>query len=305
LKTAASTGESGAPHGRPGRLAQGVAVAVVLLAMVEAGNALVSPLHTPSDADWAAAASWVRAGHRPGDLIVAAPAWADQVLRLHLGDLIPAPMAARIDHRSYGRIWVLAQRGARAEEGFESARDSRLLDKRRFGQLSGRLYERPALAPTFDFVDGWQKAQVSCRDAAGKVVPCADLQQCHPLTAGLVSERVLEIGNALHRGLLVQPVAGGPVVMEWAQVPLGQELAVGAGLHNVWKRKGGDGTVQLRALVDGQEIGRSESGNRTGWTVSRFATGAFAGKTGAVRFEISSARPFARCFGFAAEARGR
>ncbi len=308
LKMAAPTGDSVAQPARPGRLALGVTAAVLLLAAVEAGNALVSPLHTPSDADWAAAAAWVKAGHRPGDLIVAAPAWADQVLRLHLGDLIPARMAGRIDHRSYGRIWVLAQRGARAPEGFESASDSRLVERRRFGQLSARLYERPALTPTYDFVDAWDRAQVSRVEAGGKVVPCnrmADMYQCPDRSMNIVQPRVLEIGSTLRRGLLVLPVENASMAIEYSQVPLGKEIAVGAGLHHVWRRKGGDGTVVLRVLVDGQEVGRSESGNRTGWTVSRFPTATFAGRTAKVRFEITSARPASRHFGFAAEARGR
>jgi len=94
------------------------------------------------------------------------------------------------------------------------------------------------------------------------------------------------------------------VVLEYAGVTLGRELAIGAGLHNVWARKAGDGTVWLRVLVDGREIGKLESGNRSGWMTARFDTAALAGRTSTVRFEITSARPFARHFGFAAEARG-
>jgi hypothetical protein len=285
-----------------------VGAAILLLAVVEAGTALLSPLRTPSDADWNAAATWVKTGYRPGDLIVATPAWADQVLRLHLGDLIPPRMAGRLDHRAYGRIWVLAQRGAEAEEGFESEDDSRLRERRRFGQLSARLYERPALVPTYDFVESWDKARVARIEGSGRAVPCnlnPEQHQCPDISFNFVRPRVLEIGNALRKGLLVQPVANATVVLEYTQVPMGKELAVGAGLHHVWRRRDGDGTVWIRALVDGQEVGKSESGNRSGWTVSRFSTEAFAGKTATVRFEITSARPYSRAFGFAAEARGK
>jgi hypothetical protein len=308
LNAAAQTQDAQERRGVPGRPALLVAAGILLLAVVEAASALLSPLRTPSDADWSAAAAWVKSGHRPGDLIVATPDWADQVLRLHLGDLIPPRMAGRLDHRAYGRIWVLAQRGARAEEGFESDGDSRLRDQRRFGQLRARLYERPALVPTYDFVESWDKARVARVETGGKAVPCAlnpDQHQCPDLSFNFVKPRVLEIGNALRRALLVQPVANAAVVLEYTQVPMGKELAVGAGLHNVWRRKGGDGTVRIRALVDGQEVGRSESGNRTGWTVARFPTPAFAGKTATVRFEVTSERPFSRHFGFAAEARGK
>src|SRR3954454_20685478 len=97
------------------RLAAVAAGTIVLLALYETASALIAPLRAPSDADWAAAASAVRAQFKPGDLIVAAPAWADPVMRLHLGDLVPVQVAARMDAARYGRIWVVSQRGASAE----------------------------------------------------------------------------------------------------------------------------------------------------------------------------------------------
>ena len=48
------------------------AAGIVVLAMIEAGNALLAPLCAPTDRDWRALAATVRAGFRPGDLIVAA-----------------------------------------------------------------------------------------------------------------------------------------------------------------------------------------------------------------------------------------
>jgi hypothetical protein len=83
----------------------------------------------------------------------------------------------------------------------------------------------------------------------------------------------MEIGTTLRNALYVQPVAGATVVVEFRQVPLGRELVGGGGLHHVWLRKYGDGTVKLRVLVDGKEIGRTEAGNRSGWRVDRFDTG--------------------------------
>jgi hypothetical protein len=278
------------------------ALLLLLLAAVEALTALISPLRTPSDTDWAAAAGWVKANHRAGDLLVAAPAWADQVMRLHLGDLLPVKMAGRLDHEIYARVWELSQRGAEASE----SAGAELREERRFGQLHVRLHERAALMLRYDFLDNWAKARVS-RVEGASTVPCdlvTDQHRCPGISFNFVKPRVLEIGNTLRRGLLVQPVANATVAIEYAAVPLGRELAVGAGLHHVWRRKGGDGTVVLRALVDGREVGRCESGNRTGWRVWRFPTSGFRGRTGTVRFEITSARPFSRHFGFAAEARG-
>ncbi len=291
------------PRAAPGRLAFGAAAALLLLAVVEAVTAVLSPLRTPSDADWTAAAAWVRAGQGERDLIVAAPAWADQVLRLHLGDLLPPKKAARMDHAIYPRIWELSQRGADAPE----RAGGRLLQERQFGQLRARLYQREASDPKYDFFDSWASARVARLERGGRAVPCPlgpESHRCPGDGFNFVQPRVLEIGNQLRRGLLVLPVHDATMAIDYEAVPLGKELAVGGGLHNVWRRKGGDGTVLLRVLVDGQELGRLESGNRTGWQVARFPTPAFAGRTARVRFEITSARPQSRWFGFAAEARG-
>jgi hypothetical protein len=281
-----------------------IVAGVVLLALVETGYALVSPYLAPSDQDWREAAEWVKSQHRTGDLLVAAPGWADPVLRLHLGDRLPEAIAGRLDHRSFARVWELSQRGAEASE----LDDALVKEQRRFGRLRVRLAERQALARTYDFVEGWDRAQVSRVERGGATIPCelqSDQHQCPGLGHNFVRKRILEIGNSLRRALLVQPVGDATVAVEYAQVPLGKELAVGAGLHNVWARKGGDGTVWLRVLIDGKEVGKLESGNRTGWKVSRLDTTAFAGRSGTVRFEVTSARPFSRLFGFAAEARGR
>ena len=76
-----------------------------------------------------------------------------------------------------------------------------------------------------------------------------------------------------------------------------------SGLHSVWLRKLGDGKVRLRVLVDGRELGVVEATSSSGWALKAFDTAALAGKTGTVRFEITTDRSSARHFGFAAEAR--
>jgi hypothetical protein len=204
-------------------------------------------------------------------------------------------------------VWVLSQRGAETEEGIEDSPGARLDAQKKFGQLAVRRYQRPALALKYDFVESWAAARVARVSAGGQATPCQVGKEQH-LCPGdgfsFVQPRVLEIGGTLRRSLLNLPMRDTTMAIEYEGVPLGKELAVGAGLHNVWRRKGGDGTVVLRVLVDGREIGRTESGSRTGWQVSRFPTPAQAGTRATVRFEITSARPQSRAFGFAAEARG-
>ena len=113
---------------------------------------------------------------------------------------------------------------------------------------------RPWSRPTISSRAGTGRGSRGSRRAA-RLSPAAlnaDHHQCPDISFNFVKPRVLEIGNTLRRALLVQPVANATVVLEYAQVPMGRELAVGAGLHNVWRRKGGDGTVRIRALVDGR-----------------------------------------------------
>jgi len=277
-----------------------VVAGVLLLALVETAAALIAPLRAPRDADWKAAAATVRAGFRPGDLIVAAPAWADQVMRLHLGDLVPLKVAARLDDARYGRVWEISQRGAAENYGTVAATTSH-------GALTVRRHERAPAAVSFDFFDQWSSARVVRVQPGRGEVPCEKLPdrfQCPDWGFNFIKPQLLEIGTTMRNALYAQPVAGATVVVEFAGVPMGRELAVGAGLHHVWRRRDAEGTVDLRVLVDGKEVGRTRATNRTGWRVDRFDTSAFAKKSATVRFELTSDQPFSRHFGFTAEARG-
>jgi hypothetical protein len=284
------------------RLGYACASGIVVLALVETGNALLAPLRAPRDRDWRALAAEVRAGFRPDDLIVAAPAWADPLLRLHLGDLISIPVAGRLDAARFSRVWEISQRGARAPE----SEGSRVVQSSRHGALTLRRYERPAAHVSFDFVAEWNRATVSRVAAGGQMSLCfraPDRFECPEPPSQSLKPELLEIDTSPHFALAT-PLAGhATTVVEFDRVPLGRELAVGAGLHNVWLRKAGKGTVSLRVLVQGRELGRIEAGSMTGWTLRRFDTSSLAGQSQSVRFEITVDDPNARTLGFAAEAR--
>jgi hypothetical protein len=269
--------------------------------LVETLTALVAPRLAPTDADWRAAVAAVRAGFRPGDLIVAAPDWSDQVMRLHLGDLLPVPVAGRMDSARFGRIWEIAQRGARAPETLAARERSRA----RHGALTLRLHEQDAARVSFDFVREWKQARVVRVESAGEI-RCdllLDRHQCPGHDFNHVRPRVLEIDHQLRHALYAHPVEGATVIVEWTDVPLARELAFASGLHNVWWRKS-EGTVGLRVLVDGREIGRHDSDSHNGWRRTIVDTAALAGRRATVRFEITVDRMHGRHFGFAAEARG-
>ena len=261
-------------------------MAVALLAIVETAVALVAPARAPSDADWDAAAAAVREGFRSGDLIVAAPAWADPILRVHLGDLIPPAVAARMDDARYARVWEISQRGARSPEGARGE----VRGDRGFGRLRVRLIERQAAAVTYDFV-----AQASAARLAGQG-PGAP-----PLTG--LERKLVEVDQRLRLAILTQPVAGRAVVVEFPAVLLGRELAIATGLHDTWMRKAARGTVQAQLVIGERRVTLPETSNESGWTETRVDTSVEDGRTLPVRLEISSTAPLDRFFAFAAEAR--
>jgi hypothetical protein len=272
---------------------------IALLALVETVNAVVAPLRTPSEKDWNAAASKVRAEFRPGDLIVVAPAWADPILRQKLGDLLPVPVAGRMDAARYGRIWEISQRGARAADTAGAA----VAATSGFGGLTLRRWERPAATVTFDFVAQWRRASMSVVRPDGVAVPCGIAGERFQCAGASLGPELLEVDTTLRNGLGVEPVEGVTLALDYPAVPLGRELMVATGLHNVWLRKSGDGKVRMRVLVDGREFGTLVATSASGWSLRGFDTSALAGKTGQVRFEITTDRAHARHLGFAVEAR--
>lgn len=284
------------------RVSVALLAGVLLLALIESTQALVAPLRAPSDQDWQAAAAAVRAGFRPGDLVVAAPGWADPVMRLHLGDLVPIRVAGRIDGGRFSRIWEISQRGARAED----SRGLAVAHQSGHGALTLRRYERSPVVVVFDFTEQWEHARVFRSEPGRGEIPCErklDRHQCPHIGFNFVKPQLLEVGTTLRQALYAQPVDGAAVVIEYPEAPLGRTLVVGAGLHHVWHRKAAAGKVRLRVLVNGKEVASEEASNRTGWRVRIIDTAGFAGKSATVRFEIRADKAFARHFGFAAEAR--
>jgi hypothetical protein len=276
---------------------------ILALVLVETLVAITAPLRAPKDDDWSAAAREVRAGFRPGDLIVAAPAWADPIMRMHLGDLIPLATAGRMDAARFSRVWEIDQRGARAPE----ARGGNVVLQRRHGALTVRQVERPnAAVVSYDFLARWNDARVSRVDANGASIPCAfqnDRFQCPQIGFNYVKRQIVEVDTSLRWAFLVQPVERARVVIEFPAVVLGRELAVATGLSNVWMRKLAKGTVDLTVAIDGQPALHVTTANQSGWLRSHIDTAARAGQTAAVRFEVTSPAPYARHFAFAAEAR--
>lgn len=281
-------------------LAIALVVGLALLAALEAAQALIAPHRAPRPEDWQAVAAEVRAGFRPGDLIVVAPRWADPVLRQYLGDVITIPMAARMDDARYGRVWEVSEQGAHAPEAHGTTTRAQ-----RFGALGLRVVDRKPAQITYDFLDRWADARVSRWEPdAGRVGACpwqVDRFVCP--AGGSVHRELVEVDTRIRAALLAPPLPHAVLVIEWPQVALGRELIFRAGLHDVWARKLGRGTVQVDVWMDGQWVTGAVIGNRSGWAPIRIDTSARDGGTAAVRVQISARDPHLRHLAFAAEAR--
>lgn len=222
----------------------GVAAALVLVAVWEIAWTPHAASSVPDDDAWHAAAQSVRAQHHPGDLIVFAPAWADPIGRLHLGDLIPIEMAGRMDAAKYGRIWELAIRGAEAPE----VAGLRAVETREVDGVTVRRFER---APATVLVD--------LRDLVATVRP-----------TGTGAPRVVlqEVGFAPHRCILVTPTPGVAARLEIPALPAG-ELVGYVGLADVFTRRAIRTPATLGVEANGQVIASAVAGIDSGWV--RFA----------------------------------
>lgn len=310
------------PASPAARAALALVAAMVLLALWESGAALLAPRRVPAEADWAAAAAEVRAGFQPGDLIVFAPAWADPLGRLHLGDLIPPEMAARADDSAYRRIWEVSIRGARAPE---TLADSALPEAAHaHGRVRVALYSHSApVVPLYDFVAHAAEARVvqvptgpsggSGRGgsgpggalAPGDERPCLrEAGAAFRCSTTRVERRTLEVDFTPRRGILAPADGTLTTRIEFPEVPLGNSLVGYTGIHDWHARKFGVGPVDFRVFVDGVQVLAERHGSGDGW--SRFAvpTLRYAGSTRPVRFEISApSGSRERTLGFAAWSR--
>jgi hypothetical protein len=227
----------------------------------------------PGADDWERASAAVRAQHRHGDLIVFAPRWIDPVGRLHLGDLIPVEMAARMDAARYGRIWELSIRAGRAAE----TRGLEPVSVEHFGELTVRRFEREPAVVLTDFL----------ADAAPGAGARVELQ---------------EVGFEPHRCILARPAPGATIEVRFPKAVLGSRLVGYVGLADVFTLRDDREPGQLAVSIDGTEVARVSAGIDDGWV--RFEVATTPSPAAQVVFRASAGpRARKRLICFAAEAR--
>jgi hypothetical protein len=251
-----------------------LAFGVAFLAVVETGISLWAPHAVAAPDEWHAAAAEVRAGFRPGDLIVFAPYWADQRGRAELGDLMPVDMVGRSDDARYARIWELSIRGSHAPEVSRSSPKSRSSH----GSVDVALYEKPAAEVLWNSTARFTDARVT----------------------GRAEPRTMEIDYAPRFGILAPLETGRPTTLEWTDVPLGSTLVGWAGLHDYYARKNADGPIDVSLFIDGAQVLSQRVTNGDAW--KRFEAKTQPGRHD-VKVVISAPNVAWRNAGFHLEAR--
>lgn len=279
----------------------------------------------PRESDWQRAARTLRHSFRSGDLVVAAPAWADPWLRHVLADRLPLEAAGRSDLAPYRRLWALSIRGARPAEAPATPPEF----AHRFGPVTLLRWALPKDEKViFDLTSALERAEV-VRLQAGEALPCP-LQEfpfamggglgggpmaprrrfvCDPARPWLwVAPSVLEDEALQPRYCVWQHPAGPePIRVRLPKVPLGDRLVLYGGLYYEHAHFRESSPVELRLLVDGEERRRIRYAPGEGWkrSVIEWQSRDRYFAEGDVEIEVKADNPHFRGFCWAATTRVR
>ncbi len=267
----------------------------------------------PSDESWAEASAFVRSQFEPSDRIVAAPSWADPIVRRELGGLMSLRMAALPDSAGVERVWELGVRGA-------TTRDDAPALERAFGRVRVRMWPVESPKIVYDFVAEIAKARVELETEDGPLA--CPWRRTRPAPGGLergpmrpeerfVCDRErpwLWVGSTVLADLELQPrrciwqhpAGPNPLRTIFADVPLGDTLVVRAGIDYQIARERAHAPVTLRVWIDDQIATEWIHRDGDGWSGFEIDTSSRDGSSATVRFETTTSDPFARLFCFSA-----
>lgn len=291
------------------------------LAIVELVGHLVIVSRVPPLDDFRQAAAFVRGERRDGDLVVAAPYWADPLVRWTAGDMISFADAGRSDLAGHRRLWVLSTRGHRPDEAPDTDPE---LD-RSFGRVRVLRWALPAPEVVFDLTASTSRAEVSIVEGgtaricpwrsgvaqggglgAGPMKP-AQRFECDPRRPWLwVAPTINEDLELQPRFCVWQHPAGPePIRTTFRDVPLGDRLVLYAGLYYEHERKRENGPVDVRVLVDDREIGRMTHRDGDGWKRMEVLTRApgSSAERGTIAIEVTAPSPHLRSLCWSATTR--
>lgn len=300
---------------RNSRLAPWSWVAIAALAVLELVAAASIRAAVPSDDSWASAAAFIRDRYQPGDRIVAAPVWAEPIVREHLGDLLSLRVAAPPDEAGIQRVWELGIRGA------SETRQPSELD-RRFDGVRVRMWTRSSDELVYDFVAEVAGAQV-------ELVEGEQARDCPSVNAGpglgglgrgpMPPERrfvcdssrpwlwvgatvLADLQLRARRCIWQHPAGAEPVRVIYPEAVLGDRIVLSAGIDYGAERERRHGPVRLRVFIEDQLLGELIHEDGDGWSSVVLETFGLGAGPAEVRFETTAEDPTARLFCWAASA---
>ena len=301
---------------RKWRVAAWLWVLVAAVASFELGADAWIRAEVPVDQSWEDAAGFVRARIGSNDRIVAAPSWADPIVRLHLGDLMTLRSAAPEDSAGFDRIWELSIRG-------RSTRQEPADLEARFGEVRVRMWKLSTDDVAYDFVAQIEQAQVELvRGDAARPCPWLDA----PIGRGglghgpmvpderFVCDRArpwLWVGPTVMADLTLtprhciwqHPAGPDPVRTSFFDVPVGDRLVLHGGVDYENERWRARSPVTLRVWIADRFAGELVHRDGDGWSSLELETANLGVDRAAVRFETTAEDPTARAFCWAATTR--
>jgi len=295
--------------GRKRSVAAWVWVLIAGLAIFELVAHPLIRAEIPGEESWEAAAAFVRGRYESTDRIVAAPAWADPIVREHLGDLLSLRMAAPPDAAGIDRLWELSIRGA-------SSRDEPADLEKDFDGVRVKMWSLPSDELIYDFVEEITGAKVELVQA-DQPKTCSWVR-ARPAPGGLErgpmspSERFvcdgrrpwLWVGATVLSDLELQPrrcvwqhpAGSDPVRVTFVDVPVGDRLLVHGGIDYQAERQRIHAPVTLRVWIDHQIAAELVHLDGDGWSGIEIDTSELGLERATVRFETTADDPDARLF---------
>ncbi len=302
--------------GRRQRAAAWLWLLVAAVACFEIGADAWIRNAVPTEESWDRASDFVRERFGPHDRVVAAPAWADPIVRFHLGDLLTLRAAAPSDLAGFERLWELSIRGA-------STRDDPPALEREIDGIRVRMWELDTAPIVYDFVEQITQGEVSLveRGAARSCpwveepagsgglgrgpMPPEERFVCDPRRPWLwVGATVMaDLSLRPRRCVWQHPAGPDPVRVTFSDVPLGEALVVHGGLDYEHERWRAGAPVVLRVWIDDRLAGEMVHRDGDGWSALSIDTRAIGLDRASVRFETSATDATARLFCWSASTR--
>ncbi|MEI9940288.1 MAG: hypothetical protein WDO69_23980 [Pseudomonadota bacterium] len=301
------------------RHAKYVWLAIPIFGLGELGASVYFSRRFPVLDEWRALEAEVGALKQEKDLIVIAPEWAEPLARTAFGDLLmPIADVARPDEASYPRAIEVSALGSQTPliAGWPVTAEKRV------GKFVLRTRTNPGFKPPlFVLTDHAVPPDLSVteRSESGEATPCRYATRppssasgllarpafprqrfsCGPAEGDFVGTTIIDDQNyRARRCLWANPAPGGLLTLNFANVPLGDQLYGYIGFSFFRFRDQGWPPVTVSFAIDGVQIGTHSHLPESGWQPFQFPTTQFRGSAREVRMEIAGneSRELELCF---------